>query len=84
MPKIFLYLQILEITWLPQNTRDHLVEHIDLPSTDQANHRTLQVHDLRPYCREQFSEIDSDPRPVVWVKSDIQNWIAEQVSAARG
>jgi prophage regulatory protein len=24
------------------------------------------------------------PRLVVWVESDIQNWIAEQVSAARG
>lgn len=24
------------------------------------------------------------PRLVAWVESDIQNWIAEQVSAARG
>jgi prophage regulatory protein len=24
------------------------------------------------------------PRLVVWVESDIQNWIAEQVAAARG
>jgi len=24
------------------------------------------------------------PRLVVWVESDIQNWISEQVSAARG
>ncbi len=29
-------------------------------------------------------QISLGPRFVVWVESDIQNWIAEQVSAARG
>jgi prophage regulatory protein len=29
-------------------------------------------------------QIPLGPRLVVWVESDIQNWIAEQVSAARG
>jgi prophage regulatory protein len=29
-------------------------------------------------------QIPIGPRLVVWVESDIQNWIAEQVSAARG
>ena len=29
-------------------------------------------------------QITIGPRLVVWVESDIQNWIAEQVSAARG
>ena len=29
-------------------------------------------------------QISIGPRLVVWVESDIQNWIAEQVSAARG
>jgi predicted DNA-binding transcriptional regulator AlpA len=29
-------------------------------------------------------QIALGPRLVVWVESDIQNWIAEQVSAARG
>jgi prophage regulatory protein len=29
-------------------------------------------------------QISLGPRLVVWVESDIQNWIAEQVSAARG
>ena len=29
-------------------------------------------------------QIPLGPRLVVWVASDIQNWIAEQVSAARG
>jgi prophage regulatory protein len=28
-------------------------------------------------------QIPLGPRLVVWVESDIQNWIAEQVSAAR-
>lgn len=30
------------------------------------------------------TQIPLGPRLVVWVDSDIQNWIAEQVSAARG
>jgi prophage regulatory protein len=29
-------------------------------------------------------QIPLGPRLVVWVESDIQNWIAAQVSAARG
>jgi len=29
-------------------------------------------------------QIPLGPRLVVWVDSDIQNWISEQVSAARG
>jgi len=29
-------------------------------------------------------QISLGPRLVVWLESDIQNWIAEQVSAARG
>jgi prophage regulatory protein len=29
-------------------------------------------------------QIPLGPRLVVWVESDIQNWIAEQISAARG
>ena len=29
-------------------------------------------------------QIALGPRLVVWVESDIQNWITEQVSAARG
>jgi prophage regulatory protein len=29
-------------------------------------------------------QIPLGPRLVVWMESDIQNWIAEQVSAARG
>jgi prophage regulatory protein len=29
-------------------------------------------------------QIPIGPRLVVWVESDIQNWIADQVSAARG
>ena len=29
-------------------------------------------------------QIPIGPRLVVWVESDIQNWIAKQVSAARG
>lgn len=29
-------------------------------------------------------QISLGPRLVVWVESDIQNWIAEQVAAARG
>jgi len=29
-------------------------------------------------------QIPIGPRLVVWVESDIQNWIAEQVSAVRG
>jgi prophage regulatory protein len=29
-------------------------------------------------------QIPLGPRLVVWVESDIQNWIADQVSAARG
>jgi prophage regulatory protein len=29
-------------------------------------------------------QIPLGPRLVVWVESDIQKWIAEQVSAARG
>ncbi|MCP9911504.1 AlpA family transcriptional regulator [Cyanobium sp. BA20m-p-22] len=29
-------------------------------------------------------QISIGPRLVVWVESDIQNWIAELVSAARG
>jgi len=29
-------------------------------------------------------QIPLGPRLVVWVESDIQNWIAEQVLAARG
>jgi len=29
-------------------------------------------------------QIPIGPRLVVWLESDIQNWIAEQVSAARG
>jgi prophage regulatory protein len=29
-------------------------------------------------------QIPLGPRLVVWVESEIQNWIAEQVSAARG
>jgi prophage regulatory protein len=29
-------------------------------------------------------QIPIGPRLVVWVESDIQNWIAEQISAARG
>jgi len=29
-------------------------------------------------------QIPIGPRLVVWVESDIQSWIAEQVSAARG
>lgn len=29
-------------------------------------------------------QIPLGPRLVVWAESDIQNWIAEQVSAARG
>ena len=29
-------------------------------------------------------QIPLGPRIVVWVESDIQNWIAEQVSAVRG
>ena len=29
-------------------------------------------------------QIPLGPRLVVWVESDIQNWIAKQVSAARG
>jgi prophage regulatory protein len=29
-------------------------------------------------------QIPIGPRLVVWVESDIQNWISEQVSAARG
>ena len=29
-------------------------------------------------------QIPLGPRLVVWVESDIQNWIAEQVSAGRG
>jgi len=29
-------------------------------------------------------QIPLGPRLVVWVESDIQNWIAEQVAAARG
>jgi prophage regulatory protein len=29
-------------------------------------------------------QIPLGPRIVVWVESDIQNWITEQVSAARG
>jgi prophage regulatory protein len=29
-------------------------------------------------------QVPIGPRLVVWVESDIQNWIAEQVSAARG
>jgi prophage regulatory protein len=30
------------------------------------------------------TQISLGPRLVVWVDSDIQNWIAEQVSATRG
>jgi len=29
-------------------------------------------------------QIPLGPRLAVWVESDIQNWIAEQISAARG
>jgi prophage regulatory protein len=29
-------------------------------------------------------QIALGPRLVVWVESDIQNWIAEQISATRG
>jgi len=29
-------------------------------------------------------QVPLGPRLVVWVESDIQNWIAEQVAAARG
>ena len=29
-------------------------------------------------------QVPIGPRLVVWVESDIQNWIAEQISAARG
>jgi len=29
-------------------------------------------------------QIPLGPRLVVWVESDIQNWITEQISAARG
>ncbi len=29
-------------------------------------------------------QIPIGPRLVVWVESDIQNWIAEQVASARG
>ena len=29
-------------------------------------------------------QIPLGPRLVVWVESDIQNWISDQVSAARG
>jgi len=29
-------------------------------------------------------QIPLGPRLVVWVESDVQNWITEQVSAARG
>ncbi len=29
-------------------------------------------------------QIPLGPRLVVWVESDVQNWIAEQISAARG
>ncbi len=29
-------------------------------------------------------QIQLGPRLVVWVESDIQNWITEQVSASRG
>ena len=29
-------------------------------------------------------QIPLGPRLVVWVEADIQNWISEQVSAARG
>jgi len=29
-------------------------------------------------------QVSLGPRLVVWVESDIQNWIAEQVSAAKG
>jgi prophage regulatory protein len=29
-------------------------------------------------------QVSLGPRLVVWVESDIQNWISEQVSAARG
>jgi len=29
-------------------------------------------------------QIPLGPRLVVWLESDIQNWIADQVSAARG
>jgi prophage regulatory protein len=29
-------------------------------------------------------QISLGPRLVVWVEADIQNWITEQVSAARG
>jgi prophage regulatory protein len=29
-------------------------------------------------------QIPIGPRLVVWVESDIQNWIAEQISAVRG
>lgn len=29
-------------------------------------------------------QIPLGPRLVVWIESDIQNWFAEQVSAARG
>jgi prophage regulatory protein len=29
-------------------------------------------------------QVPLGPRLVVWVESDIQNWISEQVSAARG
>ncbi len=29
-------------------------------------------------------QIPLGPRLVVWVESDIQNWIAKQVSAAKG
>jgi prophage regulatory protein len=29
-------------------------------------------------------QISLGPRLVVWVESDVQNWIAEQISTARG
>ena len=64
---------------------------------NNLNHKLLRLPDVQSITRLSKStiyariaegtfprQIPLGPRLVVWVESDIQNWIAEQVSAARG
>lgn len=66
-------------------------------SMSNLNHKLLRLPQVRSVTGLSKSTIYSrisegtfpkqiplGPRLVVWVESDIQNWIAEQVSASRG
>jgi prophage regulatory protein len=63
----------------------------------KLNHKLLRLPEVKAatglsnstiYCRIAEGtfpkQISLGPRIVVWVEADIQNWISQQVSAARG